>query len=264
MKRAGLLAAAAIVLIANAFGLMHAWRNRSGPVETDITLTERELPLSHTSNDEDSEVALDLRWLDPALWRYGWESPARWLDQKTLRELGFDTTVAPSDDKASEFYQRQRARRAFVALEYDGPARRKYLDRVERQVMEHPGMSQSNVAANPAETETRLFVMDASTDAARLRARNPDRNSVIIVPAVVRIVVEPFLPANQNSPSRPALLSGSVQEIPSSIHVPAPFSDAFQRLPGNRHSAKYRVHLRYGASFEPWIVGVEFFTSATP
>ena len=48
MKHTSLLAAALIVLIANTFALAHAWRNRSGAMTTDITLTERELPLSAT------------------------------------------------------------------------------------------------------------------------------------------------------------------------------------------------------------------------
>ena len=34
MKRASLLLAAAIVVVANAFALVHAWRNRSGPIQT--------------------------------------------------------------------------------------------------------------------------------------------------------------------------------------------------------------------------------------
>src|SRR5947208_1783831 len=122
MKRASLLLAAAIVVVANAFALVHAWRNRSGPIQTDITLTERELPVSYRWNEDESGVALDLRWLNPAWASFGWERAALWLDQKALQELGFETSVAPSDEKAFEFYQRQRARRAFVALEYDGPA----------------------------------------------------------------------------------------------------------------------------------------------
>ena len=120
MKRASLLAAAAIVLVANMFALVHAWRNRSGSIETNITLTERELPLSYNLNEDDTGVSLDLRWLGLVRASFGWERPALWLDQKALQELGFDTSVAPSDDKAIEFYQRQRARRAFVARVGDG------------------------------------------------------------------------------------------------------------------------------------------------
>jgi hypothetical protein len=263
MKHATLLAAAAIVLVANAFGLVHAWRNRSGPVEADITLTEREVPLSYNSNDEDSGVALDLRWTDPTWALFGRENSMLWLEQRTLQDLGFDTGVAPSDNKAVEFYQRQRARRAFVALEYDGPAWRKHLDLAERAERERAELTKSNVPANLHQSQTHLIAVDASTDATRLRARHPDRNSVIIVPAIVRIAVQPFVPANRGAPSRPASLYGSLQEVPFSIHVPRPFSDAFRRLPKDRHTATYRVHLRYGTLFEPWIVGVEFSASAT-
>jgi Domain of unknown function (DUF4824) len=260
MKHASLLAAAAIVLVANTFALVHAWRNRSGPVETDITLTERELPMSYSLNEDGSGVSLDLRWLDPAWASFGWERPALWLDQKALQELGFDTSVAASDDKATEFYQRQRARRAFVAVEYDGPAWRKHVEDAERQDQQRAELSHVNIPPHSHEAETHLVAIDASTDPVHLRARHPDRNSVIIVPAVVRIAVDPFSPASGGRPSRAARLSGSVQQIPSSIHVPRPFSDAFRRLPKDRSKVRYQGHLRYGASYEPWIVGVEFTT----
>src|ERR1700730_4972868 len=113
MKRGSLVAAAVVVLVANGFALLHAWRNRSGPVESDITLTQRELPKSYDKMDEDSGVALNLQWID----KQGWSSLSPWLDQKILQEVGFDTRVAPSDKAASDFYARQRARRVFVALE---------------------------------------------------------------------------------------------------------------------------------------------------
>ena len=174
-----------------------------------------------------------------------------------MQELGFDTSVSASDKNAGEFYRRQRPRRAFVALEYDGPEWRKHLEYAELQPREHPELAQL------AESETRLIALDASTDAARLRARHPDRNSVIIGPAVVRIGIDPVRPAYQNSPSTPARISGSVEEIPSSIHVPRPLSEAFRRLPADRRAVKYRVHLRFGASYEPWVVGAEFARPAS-
>jgi Domain of unknown function (DUF4824) len=257
MKRASLFAAAAIVLIANAFTLAHAWRNRSGPVEADVTLTERELQQAYKANEDDSEVALTLRWNDPQT-PWPWDQMS-WLDQKTLRELGFDTTLPPSDRAAPEFYQRQLPRRAFVALEYDGPAWRKWMDDLDQRSQEHPELPQANVLKNQRDSGSRLIAIDAGTNATQLRARHPDRGAVIIVPAVIRIAVEPFHVAPlQNSPRKPPQLVGTIQDIPSSIHVPLPFSDGFRRLPGGRNSAKYRVHLRYGASLEPWIVGVEY------
>ena len=244
MKRASVLTAAGIIVIANVFGLVHACRNRTGPVEADITLTERELPVSSLPNNRDSIVTLDLRWLDPPWTSHGWvgrQQVGSWLDQKTLQELGFDTSVAPSDKTATSFYARQRERRAFVALEYEGLVWRKYLEQTDREKREN------------AESETHLVAIDAASDAERLRNRHLDRNSVIIVPAVVRIAV--FHPANPGEPPRPALLSGLVQEIPTSIHVPRPFSDPLRGRDGR--NLKYRVHLRYGTSLEPWIVALD-------
>ena len=99
MKRTSLLAAAAIVLVANAFALAHAWRNRSGAVTADITLTERELPLAYNSDDDDSGVAFNLRWTDPQGFIYAAYDPSPWLDQNHLQELGFDISLAPSDQR---------------------------------------------------------------------------------------------------------------------------------------------------------------------
>jgi hypothetical protein len=172
-----------------------------------------------------------------------------------MRELGFDTSVAPSDNSAIEFYQRQLGRRAFVALEYDGPAWRAHAERIERENARRAGLQFA--PTNSLEAMSHLVAVDAGKDPTRLRFRHPDRSSVIIVPAVVGIAVEPALPPGGNLP-RPAQLAGSIQEIPSSIHVPRPFSDGFRRLPKDRSKVRYRVHLRYGASYEPWIAGVEF------
>jgi Domain of unknown function (DUF4824) len=254
MKRGSLLSAAAVVLVANAFTLVHVWRNRSGAVDSDITLTERELTEYYKADDEDSGVSLHLRWTDQ--WRslYLLHSPAVWLDQKILQEVGFDISVAPSDKAASDFYARQRARRAFVALEYDGPAWRKWMDDVEHQAQQQFQVTPRMEPTNPREISTRLVAIDASSDAARLRGRHPDKGSVIIVPAVIRIVVEPKGAKTAAQPQ----LHGSIEQIPSSIHVPLPFSEVFRRLPaGDRNTATYRVHLRYGSLLEPWIVGVE-------
>jgi hypothetical protein len=248
MKRASALTAAGVIVIANVFGLVHACRNRTGPVEADIRLTERELPLSYLPNNRDSIVTLDLRWMDPPWTSHGWtylsdgrlQEVASWLDQQTLQELGFDTSVAPSDKTATSFYARQRERRAFVALEYEGLVWRKYLEQTDREKREN------------AESETHLVAIDAASGVERLRNRHLDRNSVIIVPAVVRIFVQHFFAAN---PWRPPLLSGLVQEIPTSIQVNRPFSDLLRDR--DRRNVKYRVHLRYGTSLEPWIVALD-------
>jgi len=256
MKRATILAVG-IVLVSNAFALVHAWRNRSGPVDADITLTDRELPLSYVAVSDDSGVALNASWKDPRWMLYAWR-PRHWIDQAALRELGFDTTLAPSDPSAVDAYRRQRPRRAFVALEYDGPAWRNWLGDLEQDATEHS--ERSSISDGQRQSASRLMAVDVGKDAAQLRARHPDRTSVIIVPALIRIAAEPAELANASAPARPALLSGSVEDILTSIHVPLPFSAVLRPL----RSANYSVHLRYGASHEPWVVSVQARKPAAP
>ena len=251
MKNASLLAAATVVLLANAFALVHVWGNRTGAADSDITLSERELTESYNPNNEDSGVTLTLRWTSP-----GWvfslaEVGPAWLDPARLRELGFDTSVEPADKAASEFYSRQLPRRAFVALEFDGPGWRTLLGDIERNAR----TQSPNGLTEPGdlhETSSRLVVIDAASEAGQLRARHPDRHGIVIAPAVIRIDVL------YRGKSQPPRLGGSVQDLPTSIHVPLPFSEAFRRSARNSARAMYRVRLRYGPQLEPWVVGVEF------
>jgi len=252
MRRVSLFAAAAIVLVANGFALAHAWQNRTGPAYTDIVLTEREIPQAFDSAGDDSGITLNL------FPTFG-QPQSAWLDARKLRDLGFDTFATPSDPHANEFYERQRAKRVFVALELNGPAWAKWSDSLQQQAPDYLEAMPPAQSQLLRRTASRLFEIDADTDATRLRARHPDRSSVIIIPAVLRIVLESeYLPETRKNVPR---LTGWIEDLPTSIHVPLAFSDGFRRLLKNDSQAKYNVHLRYGASFEPWVVGVEFMPS---
>ncbi len=220
MKESSWIAAAAVVVIANAFALTHAMRNRQGEPDAELTLTQNELQyLWPSSSGDDSGVALRLVWTSPL-----WNAPhSNWLDASALRELGFDCSRNPAGAEGERFYTRQRPRRAFVALARAGSG----------ALYGPPG----------------LTAIDAGLDARELRRRHPDRSSVLILPAVIGIYV--LHDANQT-----ARIEGSIEELPSSIHVPRPFSDEFRRRAGK--PAPYRVHLRYGAWHEPSVTGVEF------
>jgi hypothetical protein len=240
MKNLSLGAAAAVVLIANTFSLIHAARNRSGEPDARITLTERELTFYR--DPDDSGVELRLTWRDGNSPFFKWEpnageiGPGLWLDRQKLQALGFDCGVAPSDPKAPSFYARQLPRPAFIALRYTGQ---------EQPRPQRPEQPQS----------TQLAVIDAASDATALRSRYPDRKSVLVVPAVIRMYFSGPVPAINGQPARPARVTGAIQETASSIHVPLPFSDGFPR---HGEKAHYRVHLRYGKLFEPSVEGVEF------
>lgn len=268
MKRASLIAANSIIVIANAFALIHGLRNRVGSPDAEITLTNRELRYFNPSpSDEDSGVTLHLQRTDSSHF-YGirqLENQPNWLDRQELQSLGFDCSVNPASPDAGRFYQRQRPRQAFVALEYDGRAWRAWLETFERA--REGAQTQAIPSTNYSQSASHLVAIDADLIAGKLRARHPDRSSVVILPAVVAISLNPF-PYNGAplDPKRPVQIWGRIQELPSSIHVPRPFSDEFRRLYRNRSAVPnkevlYSVHLRYGTALEPWVTGVEFTNS---
>jgi hypothetical protein len=247
MKHTSLIAAAGVVLLSNALALIHAARNRSGEVDAEIILTEREL--TYYPDADDSGVALGLRWIDPGALPYS--AAARppdleakpWLDRTKLEELGFDCHVDPADKNAYSFYNKQSARAVFVAMEYDGAAWERWVELNER-IAEAEHRTDFDRSQG-----SKLAMIDAASDAAALRSRHPERNRVLIAPAVIRITVRGPLRRGQTGH-----LNGYVQEVPALIHVPRPFSDGFR----SAGRAQYRVHLRYGQLLEPWVTGVEF------
>jgi hypothetical protein len=264
-KHASLAAAVAIVLLANGFALVHAARNRSGEVQADITLTDREL--NYFRDYEDSGVALTLRWIDPGSQGYSLAltqediAAKTWLNEAKLRELGFDCSVAPSDTNAYTFYNQQSARTGYVAFEYEGDAWKRWLE-LRRKVAEAeqrvPG--QRSMYDYERHSSSRLVAIDAAADPGSLRARHPDRNRILILPAAIRIsVAGPWVGAQRVPPN----LNGFIQEVPSIIHVSKPFSDIFRNQTqtsrdDKREDALYTVRLLYGKFLEPWVAAVNF------
>jgi hypothetical protein len=269
MKRASFIAAAAIVVVANALALVHAARNRTGTPDAEMTLTQRELRyFNRSAADEDSGVSLYLEWIDPGNFPWPWpgqlERSTIWLDRTKLQSLGFGCSVDAASPDAGRYYQRQRPRQVFVALEYEGAAWRAWAESYNRVSAEQKANKQFSNWTDDVSYRSHLFAVDADIDPIRLRGRHPDRTAVVIVPAVVSVTLEPFpYPGTKPDSKRSPQVIGRIQQLPSSIHVPRPFSDEFRRL--NRPQGEawnkdllFRVHLRYGASREPWITGVEF------
>jgi Domain of unknown function (DUF4824) len=256
MKNTSLAAGVAIILIANAFALVHAARNRTGNPEAEMTLTNRELVLYSTAisdKDEDSGVTLNLRWTTAEDYYPpipGTAVPPLFNQQK-LSQMGFDCSVSPASDKAVRFYQRQRGRPVFIALEYDGQAWRDLFEAYRRAAEQRAA---AGVKEDPDfwRQKSHLVVIDADRDATALRNRYPNRSSVVIVPGTVRI----FL-AQQN----PAQIDGRIEQIPSAIHVPRPFSDGFRNWnleKKKQGDAGYSVRVRFGSALEPWVAAVQF------
>ncbi len=269
MSRGSLICAAAIIVVSNALALLHAARNRAGNPEAEITLTNRELQYLSHSDLDDSGVTLHLAWTDPATNAIGFtgpqvENPPYWLDRPKLQALGFDCSVDPSSPDADRFYQRQRPRQAFVALEYNGAAWRTWLEISEREMAKRRAQIQSMYPAEFDLERSRLVPIDASLDPAKLRSLYRDPTTVLILPGVIAVGLHrPAYHGVKLDPERAVQIRGRIQELPSSIHVPRPLSDEFRRVNGPQKGEPqkdlpYRVRLRNGVFFEPWVTGVDF------
>ncbi|QKT02784.1 DUF4824 family protein [Ectothiorhodospiraceae bacterium 2226] len=267
MKRAGLLWALGLLVLVNGAVLAGAAWNRAGAPDAELLLTERELPLAYNwRSGENSGVRLALTLAREA------GSP-RWLDEGKLRELGFEPQRFVRE---AARYKTPLPRRAYVVLEFDGPAWAALVEERVEALARMPALveagKQTAEQLRHAERElarvrvagSRLVPVDAGKEPAALRERYPDRSRYAIVPAEIRMLSHP-----QGYISR--LLTRS-------IHVPAPFHPALQAATARPHAGdaasdagrkgadpwqvaaydyrsppRYAVSLRYGQRNEPWI-----------
>lgn len=237
MRHNGLLFAAAIILVTNAFVLFGVARNRSGQPQQLIQLTERELPMNYRGN-EDTGVSLRLQWEQPYL---GIASPYPWLDRVKLESLGFDCEGALRDPK-----RRPLDRPAFLVLEYNGAAWEEWQKSIdERKVA--PGFLKA--------AQSRLFVIDAAKTPEPLLAKYTDRKKYLIARGVVRLFVNTWDQKTQN----PRLQASISELLPGTIHAPLPLSNMLANRSASTPAADfhYAVTLAYGRRFEPWVVKIE-------
>lgn len=243
MKKPGLIIALAIVVLSNAFALVHAWSNRRGTPEAEVVLTQREL--SVISNwTETSSVVLMLEWRH---WRYAdqYSGSTSWFSEEKLRQLGFDVHISANAPDAARFYASQPPRQVYVALEYNGAAwERWWADYVASETKTTPGATAAPDAPlrSVEATMSRLMEIDAGLDPVALRQAHPNRQQVLILPARARVV-----PTIDSTALRGEITDISVDRI----LVPPSFGAVLTSRP-----ATYAVTLRVGSKYEPWVSAV--------
>lgn len=255
--------AIALVIIVNAALLAGVAWNRFGEPEAVVELTERELALPYGGwgSRENTGISLSIR-------RTGREQG--WLDRDKLAELGFDVDRYTGGERHR---RRPIERRAYVALEYDGPAFEALLaERVRkvetaREDLEAGEIDHRQVEVFEAELEryatarSRLVAVDAAVDAETLRERYADSERHVVMRALVRMRAV-------TTPNRAQAvgIQGRISRLlPGRVHVPRRFHDALDRATsgkgradvGDHEPPRYRVTLAFGRSAEPWITGVE-------
>jgi hypothetical protein len=241
--------AAVVVLLSNAVALGFAWLNRAGEPDAELTLTERELRILPRET-ENTAIALRLAWIDPA----GNPDSVSWFDAAKLASLGFHCNVLATPGSASAC-RNQPPRAAYAAFEFEGDSWNRYLASIP-----------AGPARESAEAGSHLVLIDVGLNPAALRARHPDRHRIVIAPATVGL-------ASRQPQRQPPVPAGRVNLVyPMELSVPRQLRAAFEGLASQPQgpydpqqswrgsplsgSPRYHATLRWGQSFEPWLVSV--------
>jgi hypothetical protein len=282
-------ASVSVILLTNIVVLAGVAHNRSGEPDVEITVTERELPLSSGAfgrGDEDTGLALHLRWQSPNMrWRSDWhDSGPVWFDQAKLEALGYDCSVRLSDPDAEIYYDRQLPREAYVVFEYEGAGWAAWLKEWERDIglgstlvtigkrSQEDLDKHKKVYEHLPKTATRLVAIDVGNNAILLRQRYPEPRHFIIVKAQVRLA---FVREGKTESGEryQAYLRGKVTNLLNEdIHVPYEWQRELNRITQGKSiynvylngydweettiEPRFEVTLRYGKRHEPWITAI--------
>lgn len=284
MKRPRLWLGFALILVTNAFVLAGVAHNRSNEPEAVIRLTERELDLSY-SVEENTGLSLRIEWHQSQSGNYEGEEGPGWFNQAKLESLGFDCSTPLTDLKAEQHYRKALPRKAYVVLEYEGQGWQNLLATEERGIQRialqvQQGQRAPEVLKNAREelerlrkTGSRLVAVDVGTDPSRLRQLYPDRHRFIVLPAEVTLQYIP-LSRDKAGKHHPAYLYGRISDLPrSEIHVPLTQRSLLERIHkeeqqagqtgrygrhrGKDQEPRYSVIVNYGKRQEPWILDVQ-------
>jgi hypothetical protein len=249
----------ALIAAVNAIALGGVAFNRSGDPDSMLQLSERELhvPYEWRGSKENSGISLNLRWrvLPPEKVGttggsyYFYRTSPFWLDEAKMVALGFDRAVRDRPLGSESAQGHMDAKELFLALELAGPAYQEALKRAEKYSKTIKDGAER--LSEEREKFTRLFVVDAGSDHALLRARFPDRHRY----AIVRGRIRPEWQGDAGNYK----LAGAISELSvSNINVPFDIRSVFDGAgesynEDKKPSVRYQVDVSFGQRFEPWI-----------
>jgi hypothetical protein len=275
-----LVAGIALVALTNAVALGGVAWNRSGTPESELKLSQRELwdIYGGRYDRETGGSELMLRWrVLSQEYPHGYyderSGALEWLDEAKLAALGFDVSKQPDPVRASRSYTRVLPREALIVLELDGPAAQKALERARERLAAETAkastekdkkeMNRVKMAADALKQEetssSRLFAVDAGTDAAVLRANYPDRGRYAIVRGKIR-AYPPAIGAREKD----RRWRGYLESLDSPrVNLPLEFREAaglaMRTIPAPGPVAagtRFEVTVAFGKRFEPWVTVV--------
>ena len=265
-----------LVLFVNVIVLAGVAYNRSGAPESVITLSSRELHVreSYESDFKNSGISLRLDWralgrekgADDRYYYSDWKSPL-WLDEKKLEELGFD--IKRYAKQGADRYQEPIGNEICLVLENNGESYRDAVKRAERALSVAEAILKENIDSkelgdrqrlaeedwkDEVESRSRLFVIDAGTDAEGLRSKYPDRTRYLITKGIVT----PYHDyCDGNAPRR---LAGRISRLGTeNIHLPLEYAsslESFKKVKTNGGCGGrscFEAEFFFGKRLEPWI-----------
>lgn len=252
-----LLLAALLIVLTNGVILGKAWYNRSAAPDSLLVLTERELQLRH-SFDENSGLSLQLNWRNSSTDEteniYSWNQ----LSDAQLASLGIRPLPAVPANCC-----RQLQHQVLAVLEFDGPLYRAELQRAHQRLLQ----AREKLAALPdddnlqqraenlqrqlesIEQGSRLYVAALGHERQALRQRFPDRQRHAIVQVMIR--------AGHDHKGQPR--GWLEQLLVNRIHVPQQWHASLHGLPGGSRQVvepKFRISVAWGRNLEPWLQDV--------
>lgn len=256
MRRATPILAALVVLASGAWIFVGVARNRSGEATSELMLTERELPIAPWSNERTGRF-LEIEFLrDPAPGSDALPvTPG--IGPLALRDLGFEEyPTAADEDRGEQSHRRWESRDGWVVLEYDGEAWARYRE----------------ARGGDADHLPRLVPVDAGSDPVKLRAKYPDRTRWLVARGRIgRTVVRTGKSPGGGTTATRGVLEGLAvfqvsvppdkgRELETWRVTERVASDAHAHGPEPRrlgHAPRYRVLIRYGSRYEPWVERIE-------
>lgn len=253
----------ALILLSNAVALAGVYYNRSGPPESSLTLSERELRLPYSDwglgQEENSGRSLELVWR-----RGGDEVALDWLSEEKLQAMGFQLPERQADGWPAEL-RRPRARSVWLVLELDGPAYRRQVQaarealgeaearlelRPDDEELRRQRQQRQDQLAREERHDSRLFLVDAGPEAAALRQAYPDRQRYVLLAGRL----SPYYLGGQPEPR----LGAGIALENRRVSVPYALREVFagwQPGGGYREDGRQvRAQVAFGRRHEPWMV----------
>ena len=267
-----------LLALANLVVLLGVAWNRLEPMDSRLSLTERELSSAYTYwRDDNSSQALHLHYRWPI--QAGDDDRYAPISAEKMAELGFSLPTDLNDESARR-YRRQLERNALLVLELNGPAYQREVAQAQAAQVEAarlyravPDSEALHVAAENASTAldyeqnraTRLLVVDVGVDPHTLRSRYPDRQRYALVQVIVAAQANSVAVewTGEGEDPRPESqrwtwqLGGSAQTPGiERLNVPREWHANLQQAENNREAQgqPFYAELAFGRRLEPWLV----------